>query len=672
MIQIIKTRIQYIKKWGLRLSVCLATSCVAAPFGHAQLVDAQNDTRQNLLSPDNLKQMRENYTKARKALADNKPKSYKTYRAKLDDYVLVPYLDYNDLIKRLEKRPVKEVSAFLNAHSNSYLSHRLRAQWLLVLAKQKKWPLFVEFYQPDFKNTAIECSFIYARAKMGQVSALKETPNIWVSHKSLPKACDPLFTLWKSKKGLTDDIAWQRYTLALSHGKTSLARYITSLMSPTHQEYAKKMHKVYSYPATIRSKTLYVGSSAQMQDIISFGIRRYAKTNVNDAIRQWLRYESNQLFDSTIAIKTKAELVKRLIRKGHIERATKWVKASPELQSLASLEPLIHKALTDQNWQNVINYIDLLSASEHSKERWQYWQARAIEKLDQSKTAQDNAKKTYNTLAQERSFYGFLSADILGVKYNLQHKTPRENAQLRLAIKNMPTIAIAKELWLTGKTLDARQQWQFALTQLTPEQVIMAGDIAKDWGKHNQAIQSMIFAKQWDMLDIRFPLAYQDEINTIASTIKMPPTLIFAIARQESAFLENATSRAGARGLMQLMPATAKQTAKKGGIKHTTSDLFTPSHNILLGSFYLKELLTKYNNNTVHATAAYNAGPGRVDRWLKKRPASLPFDIWIETIPFKETRGYVKNVMAYTVIYAYRLGDEKLKIKTQLSEFGVH
>jgi len=275
-------------------------------------------------------------------------------------------------------------------------------------------------------------------------------------------------------------------------------------------------------------------------------------------------------------------------------------------------------------------------------------------------------------LAQERSFYGFLSADILGAKYNLQHKTPRENAQLRQTLKNMPTIAIAKELWLTGKTLDARQQWRFALTQLPPEHIIMAGDIAKDWGKHNQAIQSMIFAKQWDMLDIRFPLAYQEEINTIASTINMPPTLIFAIARQESAFLENATSRAGARGLMQLMPATAKQTAKKGGIKHTTSDLFTPSHNILLGSFYLKELLTKYNNNTVHATAAYNAGPGRVDKWLKKRPASLPFDIWIETIPFKETRGYVKNVMAYTVIYAYRLGDEKLKIKTQLSEFGLH
>jgi len=663
---------QCIKKWGLRSSVFLAISCVFAPLGHTQLIDAQNDTRQTLSSPDNLKKMRENYAKARKALADNAPKTYKTYRAKLNDYVLVPYLDYNDLIKRLNKRPVKEVNAFLEAHSNSYLSHRLRAQWLLVLSKQKQWPLFVEFYQPDFKSTAIECSFIYARVKMGQLSALKETPRIWVSHKSLPKACDPLFKLWKSKKGLTDDIAWQRYTLALAHGKTSLARYITSLMSPAYQEYAKKMYKVYSYPATIRSKTLYVGSSPQMQDIISFGIRRYAKHNVNDAIRQWLRYESNQLFDSHIAIKTKAELVKRLIRKGHIERATKWIKASPELQSLASLEPLIHKALTQQHWQEVVNYIDLLSPTERSKERWQYWQARALEKLDSSKTTQENVKKIYTKLAQERSFYGFLSADILGAKYNLQHKTPRENAQLRQTLKNMPTIAIAKELWLTGKTLDARQQWRFALTQLPPEHIIMAGDIAKDWGKHNQAIQSMIFAKQWDMLDIRFPLAYQEEINTIASTINMPPTLIFAIARQESAFLENATSRAGARGLMQLMPATAKQTAKKGGIKHTTSDLFTPSHNILLGSFYLKELLTKYNNNTVHATAAYNAGPGRVDKWLKKRPASLPFDIWIETIPFKETRGYVKNVMAYTVIYAYRLGDEKLKIKTQLSEFGLH
>ena len=165
----------------------------------------------------------------------------------------------------------------------------------------------------------------------------------------------------------------------------------------------------------------------------------------------------------------------------------------------------------------------------------------------------------------------------------------------------------------------------------------------------------MIAGKHWDHLDVRFPLAFKDHILEAADETALSPSFIFAVARQESAMSEQAKSSAGARGLMQLMPATAKQTARKRGIQHRTDDLYRAEHNIQLGSQYLDELLSQFNGNRILAAAAYNAGPHRVSTWRANQDL-VDYDIWIETIPFKETRGYVQNVLTYAVIYSLRMG----------------
>jgi soluble lytic murein transglycosylase len=168
----------------------------------------------------------------------------------------------------------------------------------------------------------------------------------------------------------------------------------------------------------------------------------------------------------------------------------------------------------------------------------------------------------------------------------------------------------------------------------------------------------MAGATYWDDLTIRFPIVHQQIIRDRANINNIPSSLIFSIARQESAWEFDAKSRVGARGLMQLMPATAKETAKKAKLRYVKRKLFEPEYNITLGSHYLNGLLKQYNNNRALAIASYNAGPHRVKQWLKKTKASLPLDAWIETIPFKETRKYVQNVLSYEVIYNYRLGQE--------------
>lgn len=639
-------------------------ACFASPHALGQLISPQNNTPVEPAAPANINELRHHYQQAKRYLVKAQYPQFKKHQKKAQKYVLAPYLQYAYLKQRLSKLPTKEVAKFLEASEDSYLRERLLSQWLYVLAKRKKWKTFIAFYEPSIKDKGTQCSHLYARYKTGDKSALDEVTNIWVSHKSLPKLCDPLFSAWRKAGKLSDATAWQRYVLAMEKKKIRLARYITSLMSDDYKKYAELFHKVYGYPSTIRSTSLYTEQSAPMRDIISYGIKRYARHDILDAAEQWLRYESSQLFTSETVVNTKAVLVRQLVRKGKFELAEQWITSSAELRSVKVMEPLIHHSLTEKNWPKVLQYIALLNKDEQNQKRWLYWKARALIETDQGDIHQLVATDIFDTLAQTRSFYGFLSADILGKDYNLQHKTASVSEQSQRYIVEIPAIQRAKELWLTNRYTEAQAEWQYTMSRLTDDQIIAAGDIARAWGQHNQAIRTMIYGKQWDMLDIRFPLAYKEQIDNVATSINIPPTLIFAIARQESAFLKNAKSRVGARGLMQLMPATAKETASKGGIKHSLVDLFDPAHNILLGSRYLKQLLDKYDNNTVFAAAAYNAGPYRVDRWLKDRPSSLPIDIWVETIPFRETRGYVKNVLAFEVIYAYRLGEKNLKLNT--------
>ncbi len=217
-----------------------------------------------------------------------------------------------------------------------------------------------------------------------------------------------------------------------------------------------------------------------------------------------------------------------------------------------------------------------------------------------------------------------------------------------------------RELLHHKEHLYARREWFQATRNFSEQQWITAAHMTKQWGWYNGTITSMIRASYWDDIDLRFPLAFKQQFETNAEQTGVPIHLLFAVARQESALSQNVTSPAGAKGLMQLMPATAKQTAKKNKIRyHNSDDLFVPDINIKLGSRYYQEMLERFDNNRILATAAYNAGPHRVERWRTESNNKLPFDAWIETIPFKETRNYVQNVLAFSMIYAHHLGNHQ-------------
>ena len=607
-------------------------------------------------SANELAQQRIHYEMAKSALNSGDWSGFRLHQQQLGDYPLALYLEYGRLKSKLSSADQNEIDDFLNREQSSFLSTRLREQWLYHLAVNKRWAEFLNYYQPDASTTEMRCLWLQARLFERDSSALTEVGDLWVGGKSHPKTCDPLFNRWRRSGGLSQELVWQRFNNALDAGNRSLANYVSRMMDEHHRSYADLYSKVVAYPSTIRKRERFSEHSPLMQEVIVAGIKAYARQNPKAALKLWEGYEAQQLFPERLSTDAKLAIATQLLRKRNTQQAEALVLGSRDLQQPKVVESLIRDALRAEDWPRVKQWLALLSPELRNSDRWRYWQARALgETASDSKDAAA-ASLIYQSLSESRSFYGFLAADHLGRRYELQNVPVTASPELLAAIGSMPGMRRAKELWLTDNLGEAHAEWLFTTRGLDNDELVAAGELARQWGWYNKGINAMITGNLWDHLSIRFPLAYEDQIQQVSSQTNVEPAFIYAIARQESAFAEQAKSSAGAMGLMQLMPTTAKETAQRNGIKHKQTDLYNPVHNMELGSLYLNQLLQQYQGNRVHAAAAYNAGPHRVDRWLKAYRADLPTDIWIEVIPFRETRGYVQNVLAFSVIYGLRLG----------------
>ncbi len=610
-------------------------------------------------SPVSLSGQRYIYSMAKSSLAKGEWQEFKNYYAQLGDYPLVPYLDYSILKYQLPSLPIEKVDSFLHKHKDSFLETRLREQLLYTLAIKRRWEDYLRYYTPAMAHSVeLKCYQLYSRIKQRDESAWQEITEVWTVGRSLPKDCELLFNRWKKKGGLTQEVAWKRFNAAMENNKRGLSRYVTSFMEDKYRSYAELYMRVDRYPYSIRKHRLFSEQSLPMQQVIAHGIKRYARLKPKDALYHWELYEAQQLFPLELSTDTKRYIVKKLVQKGYVAEAEKMIRHSQELRSHEVLAGFIRESLKEQQWEKVLQWTNLLDGEQQLSDRWLYWRARALSELGIGihDEVLGTPEEIYRQLAKKRSFYGFMSADLLNKNYSLEYLPAEVKPSTLVTVENHPVMRRVKELWFTGNIDEARAEWEFATKDMKANELIAAGQLAREWGWYNKGIRAMISGNLWDYLDLRFPLAYRDVISKISSTTHVETTLIYAIARQESAFSAKATSSAGAMGLMQLMPRTAQQTAGKKGIKHRKKDLFKPEHNMTLGSHYLNELLERYDGNRILAAAAYNAGPHRVKRWTQNTPEDLPFDIWIEIIPFKETRGYVQNVLSFSVIYGYRLG----------------
>ncbi|RLA03373.1 MAG: lytic murein transglycosylase, partial [Gammaproteobacteria bacterium] len=274
----------------------------------------------------------------------------------------------------------------------------------------------------------------------------------------------------------------------------------------------------------------------------------------------------------------------------------------------------------------------------------------------------------FTKLAKERSFYGYLSAEKLNKDYKMVNNPIVVAPKAYKRLKRQEQFRVVVELIAVNKVMEARRQWWYVISKLNKSDILMAAKYAEELKWKQVAIYTIAKAKYWDDVSVRFPLAYKSQVQKNAQIQQLNPAIIYGLIRRESAFNKTAQSPVGARGLMQIMPKTGQQIARELKEKwKTTNSLFNADTNVKYGSYYYKKLLNQFDGNYALAAAAYNAGPHRVKRWL---PTDKPLaaDIWVETIPFKETRGYVSAVLTYALIYQNKLKKSALTMKNLMRE----
>ncbi|MFW2373719.1 MAG: transglycosylase SLT domain-containing protein, partial [Gammaproteobacteria bacterium] len=347
----------------------------------------------------------------------------------------------------------------------------------------------------------------------------------------------------------------------------------------------------------------------------------------------------------------------------HEPDANFWLNRIPDRYSNQSIrEWQVRSAIRQADWPELVVAIERLPPSKQAELRWQYWWAYANEQIGYTKLAEG----FYHSLANRRSFYGFLAADYLGLPYSFEvHPLQADSVEIH-KLSNTEQAQRAKELFSLKRIPEARREWHQLMDLLDEQQKLVASKLAQQWGWHDRAIFTMGKTKYRDDIALRFPLPLLDKVTNWSEQNSIDPALTYAIIRRESAFMSDAKSSKGALGLMQLQPRTARHVARNMNVRYRGKhSLLKTDTNIKLGTGYLQQMLDRHDSQAVLATAAYNAGPHRVKAWL---PEYQPMEAirWIETIPFHETREYVSNVLAYTIIYEYVMGSEPSRLQDRM------
>ena len=574
---------------------------------------------------------------------------YQTLYQQLHYYPLQPYLDQQRLMHGLTLSDAEEVSQFLEKYKGSPLDWPLRKKWLKYLAKRNKSQLFQYFYTPT-SNVELTCQYYRYQLKSGvnESRVLPKVTQLWVVGKSQPKVCDPLFIRWEKAGYRSEEAIWQRLTLAADGGKHTLIPYLTRLLPEKERYLGKLWHKVRRDPSYITRMSRFPGKSAKEAIIAAYGLKRLIWRDPSRALKTYDKAIKLLPFTEQQNQQIVLKFAIALASKNH-SKAKEWLaKVDVNLQSSSIVQWRMADLLRDQNWPDIKKELESLPKALHLKKQWLYWYGRSLIATGNIIQGQQYLAE----LANKRHYYGFLAASALNKNVNLQNKPLEISNEEKLNLLKNTAAKRAFEFFYIGRYHQARREWNFWLSQLNDREKLVASKIAYEAEWFDRAIFTLSKVGYLDDVDLRFPLAFQAEIMDSSGHQKINPAWTFAIARRESSFMADAHSPAGAKGLMQVMPATAKQLHKS---RVTTKHLLNATENIKLGTKYLKSLLDRHKGNQVLATAAYNAGPYRVKRWLKGLKP-MPADIWIETIPYKETREYVKSVMAYQEIYQLKVG----------------
>lgn len=585
------------------------------------------------------------YKSAVTALRANEISRFERHVAELGDYPLVPYLHYLQKLTRLSRTDSTEAVAYRDAMSDYTFGDRFMAQWLKVQAARGRWRDYVDHYQPT-SDVIAQCRYALALIRTGDTrSAYALLPQLWNVEKSQDKACDPAFEIWIRDGGISSELAWERMKKALDAREYSLSRYIMRFMSEDAKRSAEMMYAARRNPSIVANVSRFPNDHWG-NDALLYGLSSLARTDSSRAFTLWTQHGASRSFDEFQTTSSISDLYLWLGLEGHI--------GLPRRSGISTraLERVIHSAISKNEWHEAEFWIHQLPEADRVKYQWRYWQARTDEAL-----GRDTWEEALQSLAKERTYYGFLAAQDLGLPVSLNEQSYQSDPtnEARLAANRHARMVL--EFFAVGEPENGRREWRKLEESLTDDEKMVMINWFNEFGLSNEAIFAANRGEMLNFLEVRFPTPFLSYFKKGAFVADVPLSFLLALSRQESAFDHRAISRAGARGLMQMMLPTARATARNHGLARPSNDaLLDPRRNIELGSLHVAELASEFSDNRILIAASYNAGKHRTYAWLrdyKVRDAAT----FIEIIPFRETREYVKGVLAFAVVYATRNGD---------------
>ncbi len=588
----------------------------------------------------------------------------------LRNYVLWPDLKATYFRARLQNVDHAEVRAFLDYYGMLKPARELRYQFALHLAETGRMSEYLDIYRQYYgglKIAKLDCLALDAEIQSGSHGGVVARGlKLWLIGKSQADACDPVFTHLRTTDALTSEHYEKRFALAIESRRFSLARFLSKTLSPEFLEQANHWLSAQDDASRFLTSHQDRPDIALSHQQLIYAIERMASDDPLRAAEHWTALQEQYRFTVEQRHYISRQIALSAARRQLSEAATMLYQLPVEAVDLEVGRWMIRIGLRQQAWDDVLRAIAMLPDGEQRAEEWQYWEAVALQYSGQD----EPAMAKLNNLAATRSYYGFLASDAIGNKYILSDKRLIADDDVTDKLGKIPALIRARELFHVGLEGRGRSEWDAAVGFLTPSQKAQAAILAHQWGWHSRAIATASIVGEFDDLLMRYPLPWREDFAQYSQDANINDSWAYGIARSESLFMRDIRSSAGAIGIMQILPETGRRMAREINQPYSGRATLTDSAiNIRLGTMYLRKMFDRFDENKVLATAAYNAGPLKVEAWL---PNATPLDarIWIENIPFKETRRFVRRVLTADAIFHWRLTGETKRISTELSAIG--
>ncbi|KJV31892.1 transglycosylase SLT domain-containing protein [Luteibacter yeojuensis] len=634
-----------------RLAGLLLAACAlgASPAGRAEGTDAQRA------------RFRQAYATASQQGGD----AWRAQASGLEGYSIYPYIEAAALEHDLRTLDSARVQDYLRRNPGLIPAADLRRDFLGELARRKDWASFTAMYQPGLGDS-LTCFNLQARLSRGEKLVFEtDMAELW-KRASLPNSCDPVIAAAHDQGLLTNDRLWSRIDVAADAGKGGTVASLAAWLSPEDMAAGQHLAQALNDPATAVRDAATWPDTPRHRQAVTAALQRLARKQSSAADAAWA-----QLGSRFALTEQQRGAIQNAIALFHAtdfdENALDRLAALPPgAQTDATREWRVRVALARQDWTAALAALDALGTTQKDDGEWRYFRAVVLAHLGR----QAEAASAFRSVSQEATYFGFMAADKLNTGYAICPTTMATDEAREAALLNEPGLDRAFELYAVGLQKFARREWTAALSGRDADTQRLAADLAFRKGWYDRAVFTLSSGDALRLYEQRFPLARQDGVVEQSSQAGIEAPWAYAIIRAESAWMSDARSGADARGLMQLLPGTGANTARKNGLGWAGGDsLYEPTTNIVLGTRYLAEMAQRFNGAPWLASAAYNAGPYKVDQWVAAR-GSLDPELFVASIPYKETREYVARVMAFAVIYDWRLNGNALPLSSRMTRIG--